>query len=54
MYTDSNITTFSRANALDKYTKLLQNYRDYAKDLESRYYSVKDGQSTLGDITKDE
>jgi hypothetical protein len=53
-YTDANIKTYSRANALDKATSLMKTYREYAKELESNYSRVDDYKSTLGDINADE
>ena len=58
MYTDVNIKTFSRANAVDKNTKLMAEYRKYARDLENRYSRIQyeDGMniSALGNINSDE
>lgn len=55
MYTDSNIKTFSRANAVDKNLKLLETYRKYARDLENHYSRVTSARkSSLGDINSDE
>ena len=41
VYTDANIKTYSRANAVDKNMKLMAEFRQYAKDLETRYSRVK-------------
>lgn len=54
LYTDANIKTYSRANAVDKNTKLLETYRTYAKDLEQRYSRVRDYRPTIGEINSDE
>ena len=55
IYTDSNIKTFSRANALDKATNLYKTYREYAQELETRYSRVNDSRKpTIGDINSDE
>jgi hypothetical protein len=55
MYTDVNIKTYSRANMVDKNLKLLETYREYARDLENRYSRVnKTRQSSLGEINSDE
>lgn len=55
MYTDSNIKTYSRANAVDKNLKLLETYRKYARDLENHYSRVTSARkSSLGDINSDE
>ena len=55
MYTDVNIKTFSRANAVDKNMKLMAEYRKYARDLENRYSRVTDQQKpSLGDVNSDE
>lgn len=51
MYTDANIKTFSRANAVDKNLKLMSEYRSYARDLENRYSRINDlRKPSLGDI----
>ena len=53
MYTDANIKTFSRANAVDKNMKLMAEYRSYARDLENRYSRVNDSRKpSLGDINE--
>lgn len=55
MYTDVNIKTFSRANAVDKNLKLMAEYRKYAKDLENRYSRVNDSRKpSLGDVNADD
>ena len=55
MYTDNNIKTYSRANAVDKNLKLLGEYRTYAKDLENRYSRINsEHKSSLGDINSDD
>ena len=54
IYTDANIKTFSRANAVDKATNLLKTYRLYAQDLENRYSRVSSTRtSSMGDINND-
>lgn len=54
MYTDANIKTFSRANAVDKNLKLLVEYRKNARDLETRYSrTTADRKPSLGDINND-
>lgn len=55
MYTDANIKTYSRANAIDKNLKLLGEYRRHARDLETRYGRVTaDRKPSLGDVNSDE
>ena len=55
IYTDSNIKTYSRANVVDKSIKLLETYRRYARDLETRYGRVTaDRKPSLGDVNSDE
>lgn len=55
MYTDANIKTYSRANAVDKNLKLLAEYRKYARDLETRYSRVTvDRKPSLGDVNNDD
>ena len=55
MYTDVNIKTYSRANAVDKNTKLMAEYREYARELENRYSRVNgDRKPSFGDINEDE
>lgn len=54
MYTDANIKTYSRANAVDKNLKLLAEYRKYARDLETRYSRVTaEHKPSLGDVNDD-
>lgn len=54
MYTDANIKTYSRANAVDKNLKLLAEYRKYARDLETRYSRVTSARKpSLGEINDD-
>lgn len=51
MYTDSNIKTYSRANAVAQNIKMMAEFRDYAKDLENRYSRVNaTGKASLGDV----
>ena len=53
IYTDPNIKTFSRANAIDKNMKLMHEFRDYARELETRYSRVSvDRRPTMGDINE--
>lgn len=55
MYTDANIKTYSRANAVDKNMKLMAEYRSYARDLENRYSRINDNHKpSLGDVNSDE
>nr|DAG15751.1 MAG TPA: hypothetical protein [Caudoviricetes sp.] len=54
IYTDSNIKTYSRANAVDKNTKLMDQYRTYARDLETRYSRVNTSRgASIGDINNE-
>lgn len=54
IYTDSNIKTYSRANAVDKNTKLMDQYRTYARDLETRYSRVNASRgASIGDINNE-
>jgi len=54
MYTDANIKTYSRANAVDKNMKLMAEYRSYAQELETRYSRVNDSKKpSMGDINED-
>jgi hypothetical protein len=51
IYTDANIKTYSRANLVDKNMKLLSTYREYARELETRYSrTTTDRKPSLGDI----
>lgn len=51
IYTDANIKTYSRANAVDKNIKLMAEYREYARELENRYSRVNSEQRpSIGDI----
>lgn len=53
IYTDANIKTYSRANAVDKNMKLMAEYRKYARELENRYSRInKDGKPAIGDINE--
>lgn len=53
MYTDANIKTFSRANAVAQNTKLMAEYRNYARDLENRYSRINNERKpSLGDINE--
>ena len=55
IYTDANIKTYSRANAVDKNMKLMAEYRSYAQELETRYSRVNNSKKpTMGDINVDE
>jgi len=53
IYTDANIKTYSRANAVDKNMKLMAEFRAYARDLETRYSRVKAYKPTIGDINNE-
>lgn len=51
IYTDSNIRSYSRANAVAQNLKLLQNYRSTAQEMETRYSRVNDERKpAMGDI----
>jgi len=51
IYTDANIKTYSRANAVDKNMKLMAEYRKYARELENRYSRVNNERKpAMGDI----
>lgn len=53
MYTDVNIKTFSRANALAQHLKMLEIYRQNARDLENRYSRTSElRKPTVGDINE--
>ena len=55
IYTDSNIKTYSRANAVAQNLKMMQYYRQTAQELETRYSRVNGlGKPSMGDINKDE
>lgn len=54
IYTDANIKTYSRANAVDKNMKLMAEYRSYAQELETRYSRVNEEKKpSMGDINED-
>lgn len=54
IYTDANIRTYSRANAIDKNIKMLAQFREQAKDLENRYSRVtSEGKPALGEVNED-
>ena len=54
MYTDVNIKTYSRANAVDKNLKMLERYTDHARFLENEYSRVNnDRRPTLGDVNNE-
>lgn len=54
MYTDVNIKTFSRANAIEKNTSLLKEFRSYARDLETRYSRITTTRKpSIGDINEE-
>ena len=54
LYTDANIKTFSRANALDKYLKFVTTFKKEAKELEDRYTRVTEsGTPALGEVNDD-
>lgn len=51
IYTDSNIKTYSRANAVAQNLKLMENYRATAQEMETRYSRVNEERgSAIGDI----
>lgn len=55
IYTDANIKTYSRANAVDKNMKLMAEYRKYAQELETRYSRMNDSrQPSMGDINTED
>lgn len=55
MYTDANIKTYSRANAVDKNMKLMAEYRGYARDLENRYGRINsERKPSMGDINDEQ
>ena len=55
IYTDVNIKTYSRANAVDKNMKLMAEYRDYARELENRYSRVNETKKpSMGDINSED
>lgn len=54
IYTDNNIKTFSKANLIDKNTKLLKEARKTAQDAENRYGRVNNlRRSVLGEINNE-
>lgn len=53
IYTDSNIKTYSRANMVQQNVKLLDTYRKYARDLETRYSRVSSYKPTIGEVNDD-
>lgn len=55
IYTDVNIKTYSRANAVDKNMKLMAEYREYARELENRYSRVNETRKpSMGDINSED
>lgn len=55
IYTSSEIKTYSRANAIDKWTKLVQFYRDEVRDLEDRYSRINaERRPSVGDINTED
>lgn len=54
LYTDMNIKTYSRANAVDKNLKLMSEFRDYARRLETDYSRSSSHSPTIGGINEDE
>lgn len=55
LYTDVNVKSYSRANAVEKNTKLMAEYRAYARELENRYSRVNTSRgASLGDINEDD
>lgn len=54
LYTDPNIKTYSRANAIDKNIKLYQTFIREARNLEHDYSRVsKDGKPALGEVNEE-
>lgn len=54
IYTDANIKTYSRANAVDKNMKLMAEYRKYAQELETRYSRMDaERKPSIGSINSD-
>ena len=54
LYTDVNIKTYSRANAVDKNLKLMAEFRDYARRLETDYSRTSPERTpTIGRINDD-
>ena len=45
IYTDANIKTYSRANAVDKNIKLMAEYREHERAFDHRYSSANSAQS---------
>ena len=55
IYTDSQIKTYSRANMVDKALKMIDNFRDNARRLETNYGRVSASRTpSMGDINSDE
>lgn len=55
MYTDANIKTYSRANVVAQNLKLMEHYRENARELEMSYGRVNTVQQpAMGDINTDE
>lgn len=53
-YTDSNIKVSSRANAVDKNIKLMNQYRQYARQLETNYGRTSVNRTpTIGEINNE-
>ena len=53
IYTDAQIKTYSRANMVDKVLKMLDNFRDNARRLETNYGRTSVSRTpTLGDINE--
>lgn len=54
IYTDANIKTYSRANAVDKNMKLMAEFRSYARQLETNYSRTSNTRKpTIGDVNND-
>lgn len=55
IYTDANIKTYSRANAVAQNLKLMETYRKNAQELETRYSRVNSFKKpSLGDINSND
>lgn len=55
IYTDSQIKTYSRANMVDKALKMLDNFRENARRLETNYGRIGANRTpSMGDINSDE
>lgn len=55
MYTDANIKAFSRANSVAQNRRMMEDFRNNARDLENRYSRVNALRNpSMGDINEDE